>query len=125
MPVNAADLRDGLVYVLGGDWRKYHLASLPSDLVLNVLCSIRWRNLDLSSGAVGLHLFLVDPFGKRLAHQPLIIGPDFPNEGACKFLFTIGASAESAGEYSLQVVAEKFLLAEALVLVVATGNGDQ
>jgi len=117
MPVNAAELKNGLVYILGGDWRKYHLAQIPGDLVLLVFCSIQWRELNLASKAVGFHLFLLDPHGKRLAHQPLIIRTDFANEGSVMFLMPIGASAELLGEYSLQIMSEHFILAERLIFV--------
>lgn len=118
MAVNAAEIsNNGYIHILGGDWRRYHLAQIPGDLVLLVFCSIQWRKLDLASKAVGFHLFLLDPNGKRLAHQPLIVKQDFPNSGGIKFLLQIGSSAELLGEYSLQIVSGQFALAESLILV--------
>ena len=55
MPSNAVDVRDGLVFVLGGDWKGISVPTMPFDAVWPVVCTARWRSLQ---GAVARGIFL-------------------------------------------------------------------
>lgn len=124
MPVNAAELRGGLAYVLGGDWRWMALPSLPADMIVNVLCFLRWRTLEIGADGLGFHLFLVSPAGIRMAHQPLIVPPEF-KERNIQFLVPVGAIVTEIGEYSIQVISGEFLFAEAPFDVQIVGQSDR
>src|SRR5262249_53047912 len=72
MTVNAAEHRDGLVFILGGDWANFPVPSIPFDGVWNVLCSARWRTFERTVSR-GIFLSLINPTGRETSRQTMII----------------------------------------------------
>lgn len=117
MPFNAAEFHNGLISVLGGNWRHLPVPSLPGDLVIHVYAAFRWRDLDIEKEGVGFHLFLTAPDGERISQQPISIPQGATNNGMWHLALPIGATVSDAGEYALQIVSGEFLLAETLIRV--------
>jgi hypothetical protein len=110
MPSNAVDVRDGLVFVLGGDWKEVSLPQMPFDAVWPVVCTARWRSLQ---GAVarGIFLSLFHPAGHEISCQTLIVPADQTQGGFLRWIVTIGATLDAEGAWTLRLHSGGFLLA--------------
>lgn len=116
MPVNAADCRDGLLFVLGGNWEQFDVPHIPIDAVWLVVCTARWRNLE-GKAARGMFLSLIDPAGHETSCQTLIIPAEAPQHGSRHWIQKIGATFDKEGAWKLRVHSGEFLLSEVDVRV--------
>src|SRR5262249_5998552 len=94
MPVNAIDVRDGLVFILGGDWTKFFVPVMPFDAVWFVLSAARWNSLHGSAGR-GIFLSLIHPSGRETSCQPLILPADHTQSGSFRWGVAIGATFDT------------------------------
>lgn len=109
MAVNAAEHRDGLVFVLGGDWERLTVPSIPFDAVWNVVCAARWRAFERTVSR-GIFLSLIHPTGRETSCQTLIIPAE--TTGWSRWIRPIGATFDAEGTWTLRVHSGGFLLAE-------------
>jgi hypothetical protein len=59
MACNSIDIRDGLLFVLGGAWQSYSLLNTPSDVNLVVLLVLEAGGVDV--GHYSMHISAHDP----------------------------------------------------------------
>lgn len=111
MTVNAAELRDGLYFVLGGDWGSFPVARLPCDAAYTVLCTAHWGLSDRAV-AKGLFLSLLSPIGREASTRYLIVPADDPAPGFRRWIQSIGTTFDAEGTWRLRVHSGGFLLAE-------------
>jgi hypothetical protein len=109
MAVNAAELREGLVFVLGGGWHRYYVPHIPFEAVWNVVCTARWRSLE---GARGLFLSLIHPAGREASCKTLTIPAEAAQHRAHHWIGTIGTSFDAEGAWTLRVHSGGSWLAE-------------
>ncbi len=99
---NAFELRDGLFYLLGGDWTTYTTPHFPFDTTWPIAFSLRWVPFQWNEARI-LFLSLLRPDGSEAASQPLIIpteiGPLGIFHGGC----SIGVRLDGEGLWSLRV----------------------
>jgi hypothetical protein len=111
MTVNAAEHRDGLVFVLGGDWVRFPVPGIPFDAVWNVVCGARWRTFERAIPR-GMFLSLIHPTGRETSCQTLIIRAEAAPLGWERWIQPIGATFDAEGTWTLRVHSGGFLLAE-------------
>lgn len=111
MAVNSAEIRDGLLYVLGGDWERYYLLQVPTDAVWSVVCAARWNVLE-KNGARGIFLSMIDPAGREVACQNFVIPEEAVKNVSWRGAQNIGAVLNLEGNWVLQIHSGGFLLAE-------------
>jgi hypothetical protein len=116
MTVNAAELRDGLLFILGGDWVQFLAPQIPFEAVWPVVCGARWRTLK-TAVARGMFLSLIHPAGHETSCQALIIPAEATPQGSRRWPLTIGATIDAEGAWTLRVHSGGFLLAEVNVRV--------
>lgn len=116
---NAAEIRDGLLFVLGGGWANYNVSSLPCDAVWQLVCSVNWNALDLPAER-WLQICLCDPDGietSRVAIKPSVEVLEATNTNR---LVQIGAPLHKAGLWTLHVQSGGFILSQTGVNVELT-----
>jgi hypothetical protein len=116
MTVNAGKFRDGLLFVLGGDWVQFPVPHIPFDAMWSVICGARWRSLT-NSGPQGIFLSLIHPAGHETSCETLIIPAEATPHGWQRWIQTIGATLDTEGAWTLRVHSGGFLPAEVNVRV--------
>jgi hypothetical protein len=118
MPVNAAEVRDGLLFVLGGGWKIFRVPHVPVDATWIVVCTARWRALE-GMAPRAIFLSLIHPAGHEVSCQtlPCPIPPEAIQDGDCHWIAAIGAAFDTLGQWTLRAHSGGFLLAEVNVVV--------
>lgn len=99
MAVNAAEQRDGLLFILGGGWESFSVPHIPYDAVWQVVSTAKYR---LIEGQLrGMFLSLVHPTGHEVARQILIIPTDAMKFRSYNFITQIGATFDTRGLWKL------------------------
>lgn len=112
MPVNAAELRDGALFVLGGGWSRFTVPHIPIEASWPVICTVGWRALEGASPR-GLFLSLIHPSGREAACQPLVLSTEAIQHGGCfHWIHQIGAVFDAEGTWVLRVHSGGILLSE-------------
>jgi hypothetical protein len=111
LSVNAAEIRDGLLFILGGGWGKYSVPKLPFDVIWQFVCTTSWSSLD-PFAARWLQLCVLDPQGvevSRIAFEvPLQVLKD---TGSLSFI-SVGVSLNNEGLWVIRVQSGGFLLSQ-------------
>lgn len=116
---NAFEVRDGLLFILGGGWSKFQVPTLPFDAVWPVLCIATWKNLS-PRPTRGVQICLLDPSGQEISRIAMGVPGNLENT-SCYFLpVTIGAPLDCAGPWFLRAQSGSFLLAEIQIDVEVT-----
>lgn len=102
MPCNTAEIRDGLIFVLGGGWNNLPVVALPVEATWIVVCSARWVPHTRVEG-IGFFLVLDDPAGKERACQALHLPAAFLPGGSAQWVVHIGAQFHVEGNWLLRV----------------------
>jgi hypothetical protein len=105
LPCNAAEIRDGLIFVLGGGWNNFPVVVLPIEATWIVLCCARWVPHTRVEG-IGFFLALDDPAGKERACQALHLSAAILPGGSAQWLVPIGAQFDVEGTWLLRVYAD-------------------
>lgn len=119
LPVNAAEFREGLLFMLGAGWSRYPVQNLPQDAVWKVLCSASWSILSTTHDR-GLHLCLLDPQGTEVSRIPLIIAANVIACTNVHWLAHIGAVLNAEGLWILRIQSDELILCETGVTVTRT-----
>lgn len=117
MLLNAAELRDELLFILGGGWSKYYVPALPFDVAWSVLCTATWGILDPSADR-GLQLCVLDPQEVEVSRIALVLPSPASSETNRHWLGAIGAPLNSEGRWKVRVQSGEFLLSQVEVGVV-------
>ncbi|MCH9807213.1 MAG: hypothetical protein K0U74_05735 [Alphaproteobacteria bacterium] len=110
MAVNGAENRDGLLYVLGGDWTNLKFPMLPTDAQFTVVVSARWRTLNGQSSR-GIFLTLTNPLGQEVSCANLIIPSDGLHTCHGQWIHPIGAKFDVEGLWTVTIRSGQFMLA--------------
>ena len=110
MPANAVEVRDSLVFVLGGNWASLQVPTIPSDARLHVVCTARWRTLEGATPR-GIFLSLVNPAGREASSEALVVPAQSLQGGFCSWVSTIGATLDAEGAWTLRLHSGGYLLA--------------
>ena len=111
MAANAAEFRDGLVFVLGGDWDYFAVPHLPFEATWLLVCTARWHTLAEHAGR-GLFLSLIHPAGHEVSRVTLIIPAKATQDVSHRWLRTIGATFDTEGAWSVRLHSGGLVLAE-------------
>lgn len=103
LPVNSAESKNGLLYMLGAGWTRCPLPVLPWDLVWTVVVAAAWPE-SLGDVPKGVFLTLSNPDMTELARVPLFILAIFAKERGAHWVAQIGAHCTKAGRWTLRVV---------------------
>jgi hypothetical protein len=120
MAANAIDYRDGLLFVLGGDWATFSVPRFPFDTAWQIACSARWRTLD-GDAPRGLYLALVHPDGREVSCQSLVIPSEARHGGVFRWGAALGARFDREGAWTVRVHSGGCRLAE-VHITVSEGN---
>lgn len=110
MPVNSAEFHDGLLFLLGGEWRYFPVPGIPHQAVWAVACTAVWDTLE--DAPRGITLALIDPSGREAACQSLVVSADAFSLGLISWVAQLGATFDAVGPWKLQVCAGATVLAE-------------
>ncbi len=110
MAVNGVEIRDGLFYVLGGDWKTLIVPMLPFDVVFPVAFSARWQSLNGQTPR-GLILSLKSPLGREVSSQNAIVPRDGLHQCYRQWVCPIGARLDSEGLWTVAIRSGEFVLA--------------
>lgn len=117
---NGVELRDGLLFVLGGGWTTYTVASLPLDAAWPIICRATWTRL--SPGHTrGLHLCLSAPDGEEVSRLALDLPEPVGAEDSQTWIRVIGAPLDREGIWRVSVQSGEYLLS-AINISVAVRN---
>jgi hypothetical protein len=111
MAANAAEFRDGLVFVLGGDWDDFPVPHVPFETTWSLLCTARWHTL-AEPAARGLFLSLIHPAGHEVSRVNLIIPAEAMQHLSCRWIQTIGATLDTEGAWTVRLHSGGLVLAE-------------
>jgi hypothetical protein len=113
---NSVELRDGLLFVLGGGWSKFTLPTLPIDAIWNIVCAANWTKL--SAGHTrGFHLCLSDPGGKEVSRLALELPAIATHETTWTWLRNLDVPLDREGVWQISVKSGEFILAELNIAV--------
>jgi hypothetical protein len=118
MPANAAEFRDGLLFVLGGGWKWIRVAHIPIEYVWCVICTATWRTFKQPKPR-GVFLSLNGPSGDEASCQTLTIPGEAMEDGCRHWINTIGVMLDNEGTWTLRVHSGGCTLAEVDVRVLA------
>jgi hypothetical protein len=110
MAVNAAELRESLLHILGGGWHRFFVSHIPCQAVWTVVCSARWRSLK-GNRPRGMFLSLLDPAGREIFCETLFIPAEGEQLGDRHWTRTIGASLDAERTWTLRLHSGEFPLA--------------
>lgn len=116
MLANAAEVREGLLYVLGGGIEQLWVSELPTEVAPTVVVSVELDAADLGR-SFEPHLVVVDPAGDALVDVDM--PPATPerelggDDGTALFpmVFTIGMPVARQGVHRLQLLVDGVELA--------------
>ena len=111
MTANAAELRDGLLFILGGGWIRYSIPQIPFETVWFVVLGMRWRDISRHQPR-GVYLSVINPAGHESSCQAVTITEDSVNAGSGQAVVPIGVALNAKGVWTLRVHSGGFLLAE-------------
>jgi len=111
MLANAAEVREGLLYVLGGGIEQLWVSELPAEVAPTVVVSVELGAADLGR-SFDPHLVVTDPAGEALVDVDM--PPATPerelggDDGAALFpmVFTIGMPVVREGVHRLQLLVD-------------------
>jgi hypothetical protein len=109
MLVNYAEFREGLVFIVGGNWGNFPVPSLPVEAVWTVVSAIHSKE---SAAGKALFLSLFNPENKEVSRQTLIIPLDAPAPCQRQWINQLGAKFDTAGSWSIRLHANGFLFCE-------------
>ena len=116
MPVNAAEIRENLLYIIGGSWEHFFVPLTPFDAIWIVIVTARWQvNY---AGPKGVFLSLLDPLGKETSCVALHIPVETTFEKIRNWVCQIGATFDTEGEWTLRLHSDNILLSEYSVRVI-------
>lgn len=122
LTANSLELRDGLLFVLGGGWSTYFVPRLPVEAVWPVGCVATWSTLS-KSHCRGLQLCVMNPDGNEASCQVLDL-PATAGEGQTySWIRAIGAPIDTVGCWRIQVKSGAYLLQQIEVAVVLHAGG--
>jgi len=111
MAVDAAEVRDGLLFILGGGWKRFLIPQLPCDVAWTVACTASGQPFD-ETIPLAMYLSLIHPDGHETSCQTLILPAQNRQEGVYHWIRQIGASFDAEGVWSLRVHSGGFLLGQ-------------
>jgi hypothetical protein len=115
MPVNAAEIRDGLLFLLGGGWEHFAVPFIPLDAIWCVLVTARWQVN--CAEPKGFFLSLLDPLGKETSCVALHIPIETISAKIGNWICPIGATLDTEGLWTLRLHSGNILLSEYFVRV--------
>lgn len=111
MTVNSVEVRDGVLFILGGDWSHFPIPHIPFDAVWPVVCTLKWRALR-NPVPRGMFLSLFHPAGHEVSRQMLIIPVEAAQQQTQRWICPMGISFDAEGTWALRVHSGGFLMAE-------------
>lgn len=111
MAANAADIRDGVLFVLGGGWDHFPVPHIPFDVVWPIVCTVRWRDIKKLAQR-GLFISLFHPTENEVSRQTLIMPVETIKQKMSHWICPIGATLDSEGTWVLRVHSGGLLMAE-------------
>lgn len=113
---NSVEMRDGLVFVLGGGWSRFFVPTFPFDTVWPIVCVATWENL--SDGHIrGLRLCLSNPDGIETSSQPLDLPAIAVKEKSLTWATGLGVHLDRAGDWRISLRSGDFVLLEMNIAV--------
>jgi hypothetical protein len=116
MLANSLDIRENLIFMLGGGWSKYTVPHMPIDVVWPVVCNANWTK-ELSQQTRGLQLCLSNPHGDEVSRLLLELPTALQAGNNCTWIQGLGAPLNQVGIWRVTVQSGAFLLAEVSVRV--------
>jgi hypothetical protein len=116
MPVNAVDVKEGLIFILGGGWSSWRIAALPCDATWCVVGTASWH-APLGTMPKGFYISLCRPNGEEAACVSLVIDKEHFATKQLIWHNLIGATFDVEGSWLLRVVSGGYLLSEVSVEV--------
>jgi hypothetical protein len=110
MPVNSADIRDNLLFMLGGGWEHFDVPMVPIDAIWNVVVTARWQVT--YAEPKGIFLSLIDTLGKETSSVALHIPIETIPAKIGTWICPIGASFDKEGIWKLRLHSANILLSE-------------
>lgn len=119
---NSVEMRDGLVFALGGGWSKYPVPALPSDAIWPIVCVATWKTLS-DDRSRGLRLCLSNPDGTEVSGLDLELPATTVNEKSLTWAAGLGAHLDKEGDWRVTVTSGDFVLSE-VTIAVSVVEGD-
>jgi hypothetical protein len=116
MPVNAAEIRENLLYMLGGGWEYFTVPLTPFDAIWTIVVTARWQ-IEYEEPK-GIFLSLVDPLGNETSCVALHIPIEATSAKIGSWICPIGATFDSEGGWTLRLHSGNILLSEYSVRVI-------
>lgn len=116
VPVNSAEFRDGLIFLLGGNWRKFFVDVLPTDMKWAIYCAVDWDDLPDGSSRC-LFLSIHDPEGVERACTNLLLKSDRCGAKTEAWIGLLGAKFDQEGAWKLDIRSGGLVLASINVQV--------
>ena len=116
MIASAVEIRDGLFFMLGGDWERFGAPNIPFDAIWPVICTARWEPRQWTVPR-GLFLSALRPDGREASRLPLVIPTTVGAEGCYRWVYQLGFKLDIEGVWTLKVHSGSFLLAQIEVRV--------
>jgi hypothetical protein len=122
MPANYAEIRDNLLFIVGGSWSRIQMETPCSEAVFQVVLSASWRNQ--MQTAVGMYVSLLNPVGEEVSCKAFFITAN-KNDINAIWNTTIGARFDVEGEWQLVAHSGKILLSKAYIQVSFRTTGSK
>lgn len=116
LAVNSFDVRDGLVYILGGGFARMSIPSLPHHMVWAVVCGATWNYLT-PLPMRGLQVCLTAPNGTETSRIALPLPQAASNGLSWIWTIHLGAPLDLEGNWRISVQSGEHLLSEIYISV--------
>jgi hypothetical protein len=110
MPVNSAEIRNGLLFVLGGGWEHFDVPTVPINAIWNVVVIARWQ-ADYAEPK-GIFLSLIDSLGMETSCVALHIPIETIPAKIGLWVCPIGATLDAEGVWKLRLHSGNTLILE-------------
>jgi len=116
MTANSVEINNGLLYVLGGGWRRYYVKEFPCDAVWLVICAATWDGFRDKSPR-GFYVSLHNPHGEEKSCVTALVAEDVVGLKNAFWAITIGSTFDIQGEWSLIIRTENNMLSTLEIFV--------
>ena len=113
---NSVELRERLLYVLGGGWSTFTVTSLPLDATWPVICRATWTRLT-PGHTRGLHLCLSAPDRQEVSRLALELPESAGAEDSWTWIRVLAAPLNREGMWRVSVQSAEFLLSAVTISV--------